>query len=156
MRWRKASELHATELQQQPRCAFARAVFGAFRTSGAVVSSWESADVDDAARARGEHVHTSGCPACAFEAGRLAAIRAEVEREAEGLLRQLLHCQLGLAIGFWNHADMRGWNNVWHDNYRATDAALRGLQSDLARDYQAMSELRGRWQDVSRWLEATR
>lgn len=32
-------DANATELQQHPRCTLARAVFGAFRTSGAVVSA---------------------------------------------------------------------------------------------------------------------
>ena len=88
----------ATELQQHPRCTLARAVFGAFLTSGAVVSRhayrcpfcW----VWYGCRPRAEAyppTEDRACGACSgvFEAGRLAAIRAEVERALRDLERDV-------------------------------------------------------------------
>ena len=68
----------ATELQQHPRCTLARAVFGAFLTSGAVVSC-----------PCGTSEEPSNRCLRAFEAGRLAAIRAEVERALRDLERDV-------------------------------------------------------------------
>ena len=110
----------ATELQQHPRCTLARAVFGAFLTSGAVVSC-----------PCGTSEEPSNRCLRAFEAGRLAAIRAEVEREAEQLER--------LAKRALHYADMLV------------------LLPTQAHPYQvAADRYAARAADCRRWLEATR
>ena len=122
----------ATELQQHPRCTLARAVFGAFLTSGAVVSC-----------PCGTSEEPSNRCLRAFEAGRLAAIRAEVERLLWQLENTASDAQQTAAREFrWRSGD--------------SPFGLRSSQEMVARDYALARRFVDQAADCRRWLEATR